>query len=203
MYKKQSNLLCLTALLTSSTMVGGFAQAETLTSNVTANSNELSLIRAIGDDPMVKPTDMISPVTNRSTESELIQQINQYKVASPTAKTAQNVTSVSQLSDVKPTDWAFTALQSLVERYGCIAGYPDSTYRGRQATTRYEFAAGLNACMDKINEIISAGLSDKVGKEDLATLQKLQEEFAAELATLQSHLLSQSDFYTPMALLAK
>ncbi|MFN9829088.1 MAG: porin, partial [Pseudanabaena sp.] len=35
-----------------------------------------------------------------------------------------NVTSVSQLSDVRPTDWAFTALQSLIERYGCIAGYP-------------------------------------------------------------------------------
>jgi hypothetical protein len=101
---------------------------------------------------------------------------------------AQNVTSVSQLSDVKPTDWAFTALQSLVERYGCIAGYPDSTYRGKQATSRYEFAAGLNACMDKINEIISAGLSDKVSKEDLATLQKLQEEFAAELATLRGRV---------------
>ena len=101
---------------------------------------------------------------------------------------SQNVTSVSQLSDVKPTDWAFTALQSLVERYGCIAGYPDSTYRGRQATSRYEFAAGLNACMDKINEIISAGLSDKVSKEDLATLQKLQEEFAAELATLRGRV---------------
>ncbi|MGL6284540.1 MAG: hypothetical protein ACRC2J_19215, partial [Microcoleaceae cyanobacterium] len=38
------------------------------------------------------------------------------------------VTSVSQLSDVQPTDWAFQALQSLVERYGCIAGYPDGTY---------------------------------------------------------------------------
>ncbi|MFN5978733.1 MAG: iron uptake porin, partial [Pseudanabaena sp.] len=71
-------------------------------------------------------------------------------------KQAQNVTSVSQLSDVKPTDWAFTALQSLVERYGCIAGYPDRTFRGKQATSRYEFAAGLNACLDKINEIISA-----------------------------------------------
>ena len=47
---------------------------------------------------------------------------------------AQNVTSVSQLSDVRPTDWAFTALQSLVERYGCIAGYPDRTFRGKQAT---------------------------------------------------------------------
>ncbi|NUN64791.1 iron uptake porin [Pseudanabaena biceps] len=101
---------------------------------------------------------------------------------------SQNVTSVSQLSDVRPTDWAFTALQSLVERYGCIAGYPDSTFRGKQATTRYEFAAGLNACLDKINEIISAGLADKVGKEDLATLQKLQEEFAAELATLRGRV---------------
>ena len=101
---------------------------------------------------------------------------------------AQNVTSVSQLSDVKPTDWAFTALQSLVERYGCIAGYPDRTFRGKQATSRYEFAAGLNACLDKINEIISAGLADKVGVEDLATLQKLQEEFAAELATLRGRV---------------
>ncbi|MFN5610238.1 MAG: iron uptake porin, partial [Pseudanabaena sp.] len=101
---------------------------------------------------------------------------------------AQNVTSVSQLSDVRPTDWAFTALQSLVERYGCIAGFPDRTFRGKQATSRYEFAAGLNACLDKINEIISAGLADKVSKEDLATLQKLQEEFAAELATLRGRV---------------
>ncbi len=102
--------------------------------------------------------------------------------------TSQNVTSVSQLSDVKPTDWAFTALQSLVERYGCIAGYPDRTYRGKQSTTRYEFAAGLNACLDKINEIVSAGLADKVSKEDLTTLQKLQEEFATELATLRDRV---------------
>jgi hypothetical protein len=101
---------------------------------------------------------------------------------------AQNVTSVSQLSDVKPTDWAFTSLQSLVERYGCIAGYPDRTFRGKQALSRYEFAAGLNACLDKINEIISAGLADKVGKEDLATLKKLQDEFSAELATLRGRV---------------
>ncbi len=58
------------------------------------------------------------------------------------------VTSVSQLSDVQPTDWAFQALQSLVERYGCIAGYPDGTFRGNRALTRYEFAAGLNACLN-------------------------------------------------------
>jgi Carbohydrate-selective porin, OprB family/S-layer homology domain len=95
------------------------------------------------------------------------------------------VTSVSQLSDVQPTDWAFQALQNLVERYGCIAGYPDGTYRGRQALTRYEFAAGLNACLDRINELIATGLSDVATREDLATLQRLQEEFATELAVLR------------------
>jgi len=95
------------------------------------------------------------------------------------------VTSVSQLSDVQPTDWAFQALQSLVERYGCIAGYPDQSYRGNQNLSRYEFAAGLNACLDRVNEIIAAGTADLVSREDLTALQRLQEEFAAELATLR------------------
>jgi len=124
-------------------------------------------------------------ISNAASGSAQSQQLN--SVATQDV-IGQNVTSVSQLSDVRPTDWAFTALQSLVERYGCIAGYPDRTFRGKQATSRYEFAAGLNACLDKINEIISAGLADKVSKEDLATLQKLQEEFAAELATLRGRV---------------
>ncbi|MBD2465815.1 iron uptake porin [Oscillatoria sp. FACHB-1407] len=98
---------------------------------------------------------------------------------------AAQVTSVSQLSDVQPTDWAFQALQSLVERYGCIAGYPDGTYRGNRALTRYEFAAGMNACLDRITELISSGSEGVVTREDLATLQRLQEEFAAELATIR------------------
>ncbi len=102
--------------------------------------------------------------------------------------TMAQVTSVSQLSDVRPTDWAFQALQSLVERYGCIAGYPDRTYRGNRAMTRYEFAAGLNACMDRVNELIATATNDMATKEDLATLQKLQEEFAAELATLRGRV---------------
>ncbi|MBL1175486.1 iron uptake porin [Pantanalinema sp. GBBB05] len=98
------------------------------------------------------------------------------------------VTSVSQLTDVRPTDWAFQALQSLVERYGCIVGYPDRTYRGNQAMTRYEFAAGLNACMDKIQELIAAATTDLVQKADLLVLQRLQEEFAAELAALRGRV---------------
>ncbi|MBW4607493.1 MAG: iron uptake porin [Hassallia sp. WJT32-NPBG1] len=102
--------------------------------------------------------------------------------------TMSQVTSVSQFSDVQPTDWAFQALQSLVERYGCIAGYPNGTYRGNRAMTRYEFAAGLNACLDRVNELIATATADLVTKEDLATLQRLQEEFSAELATLRGRV---------------
>jgi hypothetical protein len=98
------------------------------------------------------------------------------------------VTSVSQLTDVKPTDWAFQALQSLVERYGCIVGYPDRTFRGNQALTRYEFAAGLNACLDRMSELIASSTADLVKREDLLALQRLQEEFAAELAALRGRV---------------
>jgi hypothetical protein len=110
------------------------------------------------------------------------------QLSDTTPETLAQVTSVSQLSDVQPTDWAFQALQSLVERYGCIAGYPDGTYRGNRALTRYEFAAGLNACLDRVNELIATASADMVTKEDLATLQRLQEEFAAELATLRGRV---------------
>ncbi len=100
----------------------------------------------------------------------------------------EQVTSVSQLSDVQPTDWAFQALQSLVERYGVIAGYPDGTFKGNRALTRYEFAAGLNAALDRLNELIATSTGDLVRKEDLATLQKLQEQFASELTALRGRV---------------
>ncbi|XZN93165.1 MAG: iron uptake porin [Microcoleus sp.] len=118
-----------------------------------------------------------------------LEQINQYSAEGTDSENgAAQVTSVSQLSDVRPTDWAFQALQSLVERYGCIAGYPDGTFRGNRAMTRYEFAAGLNACLDKVNELIRGGSKGLATKEDLASVQKLQEEFAAELATLRGRV---------------
>ncbi|WP_323196564.1 iron uptake porin [Nodularia harveyana] len=99
--------------------------------------------------------------------------------------TSTPVNSVSQLSDVQPTDWAFGAVQSLVERYACITGYPNGTFRGNRTLTRYEFATGLNACLDKINQLITTGKSDVVKKEDLAILQRLQAEFSSELANLR------------------
>jgi hypothetical protein len=113
---------------------------------------------------------------------------SQSLTASKTTNDLGQVTSVSQLRDVQPTDWAFQALQSLVERYGCIAGYPDRTFRGNRALTRYEFAAGLNACMEVMTQLIEQSTADLVRQEDLATLRRLQEEFQAELATLRGRV---------------
>lgn len=101
---------------------------------------------------------------------------------------AEQVTSVSQLSEVKPTDWTFQALQSLVERYGAIAGYPERNFRDNRVLTRYNFAAGLSTVIDRVNKLIADGFANKVSLEDLATLQRLQEEFRAELATVQGRV---------------
>jgi hypothetical protein len=92
------------------------------------------------------------------------------------------VTKVSELRDVSPGDWAYEALRSLVDRYGCVSGFPNRTYQGEQALTRYEFAAGLNSCLNQIERLIAT--SESVAQEDLQTVRKLNEEFEAELATI-------------------
>jgi hypothetical protein len=92
-----------------------------------------------------------------------------------TAVSEEQVTSINQFSDVKPTDWAFQALSNLIERYGCVAGYPDGTYRGAKAMTRYEAAALLNACLDRISEVTDE-------------LKRLMKEFEKELAVLRGRV---------------
>jgi Carbohydrate-selective porin, OprB family/S-layer homology domain len=98
------------------------------------------------------------------------------------------VSSVSELADVDPNSWAFQALKSLVERYGCIEGYPSKKYLGNRPLSRYEFAAGLNACLDKIGEQIAASTEPLVAKEDLAPLQRLQERFKEELSIMRGEI---------------
>ncbi|RCJ39715.1 S-layer protein [Nostoc minutum NIES-26] len=96
------------------------------------------------------------------------------------------VTSVSQLDDVQPSDWVFGALQSIVERYGCI---PKSSV-GIRAVSRYEFAAGLNTCLEQINELITSNKINTINNEDLILLQRLQAEFQGELKQLQERLVA-------------
>ena len=101
-------------------------------------------------------------VAQKTDDNKVLEEVNRYSTEGKNQNSLSQVTSVSQFSDVQPTDWAFQALQSLVERYGCIAGYPNATYRGNRALTRYEFAAGLNACLDRVNELIATATADLV-----------------------------------------
>ena len=90
------------------------------------------------------------------------------------------VNNVKQFRDVEVTDWSYEALRSLSDRYGCISGFPDGTYRGEQSVSRAEFAAGLNACLDEIDRITS-----KMPQTDIDTVLRLMQEFQSELAILQ------------------
>ncbi len=109
---------------------------------------------------------MVAPVAANAADLNMAA-VNQYS--------SEQVTSVSQLSDVQPSDWAYQALSNLVERYGCVAGYPNGTYGGGKAMTRFEAAALLNACLDRVTEVTDE-------------LQRLAKEFADELAVIRGRV---------------
>ncbi|MEH2374596.1 iron uptake porin [Nostoc sp.] len=174
-----SNLLW-KSLVVSPAVLGATLLVSTTAMAVPSTTTEGSAAKQAGVTGVAQQPDTLAQTT--------IDQVNRYSNEGKQNNSQSQVTSVSQFSDVQPTDWAFQALQSLVERYGCIAGYPDATYRGNRALTRYEFAAGLNACLNRVNELIATATADMVTKQDLATLQRLQEEFSAELATLRGRV---------------
>lgn len=121
-------------------------------------------------------------VSNTQQDEKLLNQLDNYSNEGQANTAADQVTSVSELRDVQPTEWAYEALKSLVERYGCIVGYPDRTFRGNRALSRWEFAAGLNACMNVMERLIQENVA--VLREDIDKLKRLMQEFEAELAAL-------------------
>ena len=66
--------------------------------------------------------------------------------------TAQ-ITDISQIKDVKPTDKHFTALQSLVERYGVFS---EEKFRANDPLTREEFVVLLNKSLDRLVELAAS-----------------------------------------------
>ncbi len=119
--------------------------------------------------------------------SDLLRQIESYS-AEGNGSLGQDFPGASQFSDVSPSDWAFQALDDLVRRYDCLKGYPDGTYRGNRSLSRYEFAAGLNACLQQIERLIAETTAEFVTRDDLEVLRRLLQEFEAELATLGSRV---------------
>jgi hypothetical protein len=170
------------------TPVAQTAPVFSTTTPVAANPNQVNA--AAPDAAALAPVPVMpsaAPQVAQSTpapaNTDALEQINRYSKEG-NSNAQDQVTNVTQLRDVSPGDWAFEALRSLVERYGCIAGYPDGTYRGNRALSRYEFAAGLNACLNQVERLIQTSTADFVRKSDLETLQRLVSEFRTELTTL-------------------
>ncbi|MDB9495028.1 iron uptake porin [Spirulina major CS-329] len=105
----------------------------------------------------------------------------------PNAAFAQTP-AVSQFQDVFPDSWAYSALNQLVRNYDCLAGYPDGSFRGDRALSRYEFAAALNACLQQIERLLAATTANAVLAEDMATIDQLLREFNTELAIVRGRV---------------
>lgn len=72
--------------------------------------------------------------------------------------------------------------------YGCINGYNDGTYRGDRAITRYEFAAGLNACLNQINQQLENNPSNQANREDFVEMKNQLNRYREELQDINNQL---------------
>lgn len=136
--------------------------------------------------PAANNTPTFSANAAPSGDGELLRQLNRY---SNEGEVNSQVTNISQLRDVSPRDWAFEALRNLVERYQCIAGYPDGTFQGNRPMTRFEFAAGLNACLRRIEALVGNNTAE-VTRADLEAIRRLTTEFRTELTALGTRVNS-------------
>jgi len=105
----------------------------------------------------------------------------------------------AQFPDVPTDHWAYAAVQDLSDK-GVIQGYPDGTFAGKRALTRYEFAQALSRAIPVIAKLAcSAGAAGQCGPcgpqgpagpagppgitpEQIANFQRLLDEFKDELA---------------------
>ena len=107
---------------------------------------------------------------------------------------AMAFTPVSELKDVTPDHWAYAAIQSLIEKYEVMEGFPDKSFRGPKTLTRYEMAAALAKVMAKVEELIASATGNPisvdpgVNPEDLRTIARLQREFRDELEVLKGRV---------------
>lgn len=89
-------------------------------------------------------------------------------------------------ADVMPDHWAAPAVTNLIDNYGCLAGYPDGTFRGDDLVTRYEFAAAMDACLTVLlNQIEQTRQTEPV---DLTELMNSLDALEAELGSLSENL---------------
>jgi hypothetical protein len=93
-------------------------------------------------------------------------------------------------ADVPTDHWAFDAIAELAAK-GLVEGYPDGTFKGDRAMTRYEMAMVVARILARVEAIKIPPPPPpvkipppEVTRADIQTLQRLINEFRAELAAL-------------------
>lgn len=101
----------------------------------------------------------------------------------------QSMPRVAELSDIDSDDWAFQALQSLVERYNCLSTPSSRPSLEEQYTmSRRKFAAILNACLQRLEQRKASQMSKGLDPVSQDSIQHLQSDFSRELISLQQRL---------------
>src|SRR5260370_42198623 len=90
-------------------------------------------------------------------------------------------------ADTPTNHWAYGAIADLAAK-GLIEGYPDGTFKGDRAMTRYEMAVVVARLLARIETLQvptpSAPPQPQVTKADIDTTLRLVQEFRADLTAM-------------------
>ncbi|MGQ9525172.1 MAG: S-layer homology domain-containing protein, partial [Armatimonadota bacterium] len=95
--------------------------------------------------------------------------------------------------DIHPDHWAHDAVEYLASR-GLVLGYPDGSFLGNRALTRYEMAALVKRVLDQIDQQLQhpaerpSQPATAVSPEDLDRVRRLVEEFKVELTVIGTRM---------------
>lgn len=112
-------------------------------------------------------------------------------VAQSDASATKGMLKAAQMVDLAPNHWAYEAIQSLIEKYRLMGGYPDKTFRGAKPVSRYELAAVLSTLMSRLESMETRGLP--ATPSDAKLVDRLKDEFKVELRDLHTRLVQLED----------
>jgi Carbohydrate-selective porin, OprB family len=132
---------------------------------------------------LVSANAFAAPVANAKAD------INAVKLSEVQAKpsidaplVAKNDALSPDATEVQPSDWQYSALQGLANKYDC----DNKSFTG-QAVSRDVFIDGLKTCLNKVEPVLAKN-ADQVSSEELDTLRRLTQEFRAELSNIDTRI---------------
>lgn len=85
----------------------------------------------------------------------------------------------SSFPDIPANHWAGDAVERIAD-LGIVIGFPDGTYRGNEAFTRYQAALVVSRLLDVLNDNVNAALA--LTQADVDSLRNAVQELASDVA---------------------